>query len=68
MRRKQQKGEEKEGGRLREEGIHQEEKRDQRRRRRKRLRLRKQKMTEHYRESGIVASNTRTAADETSTL
>ena len=68
MRRKQQKGEEKESGRLREEGIHQEEKRDHRRRRRKRLRLRKQKMTEHYRESGIVASNTRTAADDLSTL
>ena len=68
MRRKQQKGEEKEGGRLREEGIHQEERRGQRTRRRKRLRLRKQKMREHYRESGIVASNTRTAADEMSTL
>ena len=68
MRRKQQKGEEKEGGRLREECTHQEEKRGQRRRRRKRLRLRKQKMTEHYRESGIVASNTRTAADDLSTL
>ena len=68
MRRKQQKGEEKEGGRLREEGIHQEERRGQRTRRRRRLRLRKQKMREHYRESGIVASNTRTAADEMSTL
>ena len=68
MRRKHQKREEKESGRLREEGIYQEEKRDQRRRRGNRLRLRKQKMREHYRESGIVASNTRTAADDLSTL
>ena len=67
MRRKQQKGEEKEGGRLRDEGIHQEVKRDQRRRRRKRLMLRKQNMRAHHRESGIVASNMRSVADESLT-